>query len=902
MSCPSAQQLAKLAEGSTDAAGLAHIESCAACRDVLRIVRDAVPDDRQPDGCGAPVAGDTIGRYVVLRVVAQGGMGEVYLGYDPILDRNLALKLVRADRNRSASFAARLAREAQVLAKLAHSNVVRVFDAGTWRGLGYVAMEYLDGESVRAWAAASERSTAEILRVFVGAAHGIAAAHRLGVVHRDIKPDNILVGADGLGRIADFGLVAELARGSDDGAELARRSNDGAELPRDEHARLTDGRSAVGTMGYRAPEVVAGQRADARSDQWSLCAALCEMLLGALPASAQSIAPGARKLPATTLRALRRGCDPDPARRFRSVDELAAALEYRPRVARYVTAALLAGAAITVAALWPARQRDPLAHCDAEARDAVAVASVLRGDAFSRRFDVFGSAAGLRRAATERELQSYTTRLSASAVGACRAAASDSAAAALQRDCIADRRRELAALITVLERTDRAGLDQAPIAIAKLPDPGLCDDPGRRATIVPIAAAARIEATRIADEAAALRSRWLVGERGNLLAAARTLAERGERLGDATVATSTSELYGDFLGESGDIAGAIEANLTAANHAARAHDDRALAVRLIRAAGNAAVNLAFDRADALLASAEIMAQRVSDRAVVDLLDAAKVELAIQRQDGAHAVPLARGLVARLREHEDPDYFGAVFQLARALSAAHESQEAQRVARAALDEITASFGADHPKTIQFYTHLGKIALETSKLDEANQHLTRALDVARAAYGNDNLITGDAINNLAAVKIMQGRDDEGIELAKQGIAIGERLGSRRLHVAMSSLATVYLDRGNMTEGLALMQRSLALREELFGADSPELLRPLVVLGMSSADTKNLDGARRYWGRAVSIMNKMPSPPDFGVDLLRDLAGITSDRKAKRQLLADADALERRLAERAKLASKR
>jgi hypothetical protein len=119
-------------------------------------------------------------------------------------------------------------------------------------------------------------------------------------------------------------------------------------------------------------------------------------------------------------------------------------------------------------------------------------------------------------------------------------------------------------------------------------------------------------------------------------------------------------------------------------------------------------------------------------------------------------------------------------------------------------------------------------------------------------------------------------------------------------MGSLASVYLDHGNLKEGLPLMQRSLALREELFGADSPEVLRPLVILGMSAADAKDLEAARRYWGRAVAIMAKMPSPPDFGVELLRDLAGILQDRKAKRAMLADADALERRLAERAKLAA--
>jgi eukaryotic-like serine/threonine-protein kinase len=894
MPCPSAQQLAKLAEGSTDAAGLAHLETCSTCRDVMRIVRDAGPDAHAHEDCDAPAPGDAIGRYVVLRVVAQGGMGEVYLGYDPILDRNLALKLVRADRNHSPSFAARLAREAQVLAKLAHPNVVRVFDAGTWRGLGYVAMEYLDGESARTWCKAADRSTTEILRVFIGAAHGIAAAHRLGVVHRDIKPDNILVGSDGVGRIADFGLVAELARGSEPG-EIVEAASAGA--------ALTDGRSAVGTLGYRAPEVVAGGTADARSDQWSLCAALCEMLIGVLPSSAASIAaaPNARQVPATTLRALRRGLDADPARRFRSLDELAAALQHRPRRARYVAAVVVLAAAFTTGIVWSARGSDPLAHCDGEGRTAVAAASVLEADAFARRFDVFGDGAALRRAATERELRSYTTRLAAIAVGACRSAKIDPAAAALQRDCIAERRRELSALVSVLETTDRTGLEQASSAIAKLPSPSVCDDPGRLATIVPVALPARAEADRIAGEVATLRSRWLVGERAALLPLARNLAERGERLGAATVATSTSELYADFLGESGNLSAAIEANLTAARHAARAHDDRALALRLIRAAGTAAVNLELDRASTLLSSAEIVALRGTDQSILDLLDTAKAELAIQRRDSAQAVSLSRALVPRLRERHDPDYWGATLQLARALLLANELAEARKLAVGAVAEITTSFGADHPKTLSFYTFLGRIAFERSELDEANRQFTRALDVARTAYGTENMMTVDAMSNLAAVLLVQGRDAEGIELGKQAIAIGERLGGRRMHVAMTSLGGALLDRGNVKEGLPLVLRSLALREEIYGPDSPELLRTLVVLGMSSADTKDLEAARRYWSRAVTIMNRMPSPPDFGVDLLRDLASLLEDRRAKQLMLADADALERRLAARAKLATK-
>jgi tetratricopeptide (TPR) repeat protein len=206
-------------------------------------------------------------------------------------------------------------------------------------------------------------------------------------------------------------------------------------------------------------------------------------------------------------------------------------------------------------------------------------------------------------------------------------------------------------------------------------------------------------------------------------------------------------------------------------------------------------------------------------------------------------------------------------------------------------------------VPFETHLGRIASELGDLTGAKAHLERALRLARAAYGEDNLITSDAINNVAAIMLLQGGDDErAIELAERGIAIGERLGSRRLHGMMLSLGTVYLDTGNVKQGLPLLQRVLAMREEIYGAESSELLRPLIILGMASADAKDLDSARGYWGRAVAILDRMPAPPDFGVDLMRDYAKIVEDPRARRLMLADADALERRLAARAKLASKR
>ncbi|MGE0869161.1 MAG: tetratricopeptide repeat protein [Kofleriaceae bacterium] len=889
MSCPSAEQLAGLVEGTNDAATVAHLAACEACTEVVRVLRDA-GDAAWPVAEGTrdeigPAPGDTIGRYVVLRAVAQGGMGEVYLGYDPALDRNVALKLVRADHNGSPTFGARLDREARVLAKLAHPNVVRVFDAGTWRGSGYVAMEYLQGESARQWCRAASRSVHAIVRVFAGAARGLGAAHALGVVHRDVKPDNILVGEDGIGRIADFGLVTDTA-GITDRAPVGS-SSDGVRS------------TAAGTDGYRAPEVIAGARADARSDQWSLCAALCEMLAGELPPASGGV-PATRRLrrlPPPIARALRLGLDPDPANRFASIDELASALEQRTR-SRFVLGGV-AVVAFGVAAwllLQPGRAIDPDAHCISEARTSTTAVEPLRDPAFVRQFDRFGGAAEQRRAAFDRAVTSYTTRLSASALAACRLEPVDPRAAALQRVCLVDRSRELSALVAAIRTTDRAGLEQAPFAFSKLSDPGLCDEPARLATIVPVDPASRAEADLIAGEVAALQSRMLLGDRAELVPLARGLVARAERLGAATTAFAATSLLADLVANAGDLTAAIDGNLTAARHAAIAHDDRAMALRLTRAADIAALAADLSRAGALVGAAAVIVERVDDPAVRDDLESARAELAVQRGQAGDMVPVLRRIVDRARARHglaSAEYHRRMYQLARALRGAGEVDESRELARTGLAEVTANLGADHPASIVYLSHLGRIASETGDLPGARRELERVLALTRVTYGDDSVLVADALGNLAAVLTLQGDHQHAVELGEQALAMYHRHGgTKNLAGHISNLASAYLEVGRTRDGLAMLERVLAIREQQFGSDSAQLLQPLVAIGVAHADAGQRDGARRSWSRAVAIAQGMSTtPPDFMIDTMRELAPLLADPRARARMLRDADALERR-----------
>ena len=171
--------------------------------------------------------GRTIDRYVVIEQLGRGGMGVVYRAYDPELDRSVAIKVLRAARTDQAR--ARLLREAQALARLTHPNVVAVHDAGTFGDEVFIATELVDGTTLKAWLREKPRTRREILAVLVAAGDGLDGAHRAGLVHRDFKPDNVMIGKDGRARVLDFGLARAI--GDAEPEPLSVESDDGALTP-----------------------------------------------------------------------------------------------------------------------------------------------------------------------------------------------------------------------------------------------------------------------------------------------------------------------------------------------------------------------------------------------------------------------------------------------------------------------------------------------------------------------------------------------------------------------------------------------------------------------------------------------------------------------------------------------
>jgi WD40 repeat protein/predicted Ser/Thr protein kinase len=223
-----------------------------------------------------PILSAKIGRFTIVRKLGAGGMGVVYVAYDEQLDRRVAVKLLR---NTVASSEAqvRLEREAQAMARLSHPNVVTVHEVGRHDGQVFMAMEFVDGEDLRQWLTRSKRDWREVVAVFLQAGEGLAAAHEAGIVHRDFKPDNVLVGNDGRVRVADFGLansVNTVAGPVDPSLSDSQRRLGVA---------LTRPGAVMGTPAYMPPEQFRGAATDAQADQFSFCVALWEGLYGARP-------------------------------------------------------------------------------------------------------------------------------------------------------------------------------------------------------------------------------------------------------------------------------------------------------------------------------------------------------------------------------------------------------------------------------------------------------------------------------------------------------------------------------------------------------------------------------------------------------------------------------------------
>ncbi len=302
---------------------------------------------------GQPAAPLAVEPYRVIDRLGSGGMGVVFLAHDDRLDRRVAIKVLRRDVAGLGAPTSTVLDEARVLARLNHPNLVTVHEVGESDGQPYIVMEYVEGRDLRSFAA--KATGAEVLRVLLDAARGLAAAHREGVVHGDFKPENVLVDRSGRARVIDFG-VAGLAR-------------------------ALDGRTSAGTPGYVAPEVARGGSITPRSDVYALAVVFFELLCGRRPAGARDITgPLPRGVPPRLLQVLRAAAASDPAARPADAGVFVAAAEetirrqrrWRRMAAVGAVAVLFAGAGAWFSRVPEDRVEDPNAAVQPVAAPALA--------------------------------------------------------------------------------------------------------------------------------------------------------------------------------------------------------------------------------------------------------------------------------------------------------------------------------------------------------------------------------------------------------------------------------------------------------------------------------------------------------------------------------------------------
>jgi tetratricopeptide (TPR) repeat protein/predicted Ser/Thr protein kinase len=543
---------------------------------------NATTDPRADGNAGAATdaeleRGASIGRYTVLALVGRGGMGEVYAAYDPELDRKIALKLLRA-RGADRRARARLLREAKAIAKLSHPNVVVVHDAGTYDERVFIAMEYIDGRTLKEWLAETPRSRREILDVFASAARGLAAAHAAGLVHRDFKPHNVMVGHDGGVRVMDFGVAREIDAPSDDDGDQAASADDDAPVIPADLSDLTFTRTGelVGTPLYMAPEQFKASRTDARADQFSFCVALYHALYGAHPFLGESIhvligrvlrgevlpPPAKHDVPTWLRRVLLRGLSVVPAQRWPTMGALLEALERDPARARRRWAAA-AGVALLVGAAGVTLARGPRAEAVCRGGPGrlagvweppgPAGTARPRHDALDAAFARAGGAAA-REVWTrvEASLDRYAASWLAMYRDACEAAhvrgEQSPETLELRMTCLDEQRASLDAVTTVLASADAVAVASAVDAVNALPPVARCGNVRllREPLDSPRDEATRARALDIRTRLATAKALNDVGRHTDALGRVRGLVGEARALGYRSLVAETLEIEGEI--------------------------------------------------------------------------------------------------------------------------------------------------------------------------------------------------------------------------------------------------------------------------------------------------------------------------------------------------------------------
>jgi eukaryotic-like serine/threonine-protein kinase len=868
---------------------------------------DAVLDDDE-----LPATVSRVGRYVLLERVGAGGVGIVLAAWDPVLSRRIALKLLRRHGGRDSEL--RLVREAQAMARLSHPNVVPVFDAGIVEGTAFVAMDFVEGGTLRAWLH-EPRARDEVLDVFLQAARGLAAAHTASLVHRDFKPDNVLLGRLPDGRVramvADFGLV----RVGPESGEQDGDPGDALIPTASASGRLTTTGMIMGTPAYMAPEQFRGQGVDAKSDQFAFCIALFEALYGERPftggnARALGLAvmqgnrapiPAGRGVPSAIARVVERGLSVDPAARHESMDSLVDAL-VRARRGRRRGLMAAAIVPVVVAAAWiaaPTGDESPCADVDApvrarwtdETRRSVSEAFV------GTKLGYAGDAAD----ATVRSLDAWADAWSSARRDACEATSvrNEQSPELLDRRmaCLARGLTGFTAAVEVLLAADRGVVERSTSLAGNLPDLRPCSDTA--ALLAPIPApepSVRATVEELRTEADHARATAKLGQSAETC---RMLARLSARAAAVDYVPVQAEI---------ELArGMCEADAAQPN--ARATLENALLLAIEAHDGgtacDAARQLGFvvgyrdghaDEGRRYLR----MARALAADAITPRADARVALMAAQIEIAAGDYPTARSHIDHARDVGVPafgEHSAWVASLENAAGAielrAGRYDAAQAAFERSLQIAEHAHGPHHPDVALPLNNLALAYERQARYEDAIATLERANEVMTAAYGSDDPRVGQVLHNIGGVYLLSGDSKSAIEFLEQAIAaIGRAMGEDHTSVvgAWTMLGDARFERGELVEARAAFDRALTIRARANGSDHPDLALPLVGVARIELAEHHVDEARTAIERALELVEGHERDPSDRGALLEVHAAVLAASGHRDDALARAAEAER------------
>jgi serine/threonine protein kinase len=786
--------------------------------------------------------GATIGRYVVLGLVGRGGMGEVYAAYDHELDRKVAVKLLRVKPGAGLSLAEgrqRTLREAQAIARLSHPNVVVVYDVGTFGDQVFIAMEFVDGNTVTYWLQAKTRTWQEILEVFTAAGRGLQAAHDKELVHRDFKPDNVMVGRDGSVRVMDFGLARQVGVGDktdrslrvvDVARALAAREmeSDGlstlvintAEGPSDTQelvnqsglfdTQLTRTGAMMGTPAYMAPEQFLGTATDARTDQFSFSIALYEALYGERPFGGSSMfaltanvvqgnvkeAPAAAKVPQWVRKIALRGLRPAASERYPSMKALLEALGKDPAIARRRRALAAAAVLLPLAVGLGVRQslagRQDNVCGSAAARladvwelpAATGAAESARQATIHRAFLATGKAyAADAFAGVKRVLTTYAQNWAGMYRDACEATHVRGEQSAevldLRMACLQERLGGLRALTRVLSAANGEVVENALSATNALGSLERCADvPLLRAVVRPPedpSTRARVEALR--GRLADLKAGLDAGKVRQGLVEGPALVEDVRRVGYEPLIAETLALVGNSHIKAQEGAAAVAAFEEAYWQADASRDDD---VR-----------------------AEVATQLVW----------ATGYLEGKKPDAERWARIAEGVLSRMGGHDLVRAWLLNNEAVIGSGPGHADKDLAALLSAVALKVRV-LGLDNPDVALTEGNIAVAMQDLGRNQEALGHVERAIEIETRGNGAEHPDLAVQLSNRGEILNALGRPREARQSFERARIIWERelgVDSRALAYALTGIGVSYLSEGDASSAVTPLERAVKIRVE-------------------------------------------------------------------------------------------